>query len=303
MRKGCIAMLAASAAACSNPVPEPKDYREAMRGFVASLSAYAKTKNAGFLIVPQNGVELASEAYFAAIDGIGQESVHFSHAVEGAETNPEHRDYLLSRLKRFQSAGKRVFVTDYVQTPEQAKASARLNRAAGFDYFTATSRDLDGIPPGDAGSFLYLINPGAFASREAYLTALEKNPAGFLIVDAGFAGADVLSAAEVARLKRLPSGGARTVIAYLSVGEAETYRSYWNPAWKRSRPEWLAEENPEWAGNVKVRYWHPAWRTLVFGTPESALDRILAAGFDGAYLDIVDAFHYFEKRRAKSGAS
>ena len=35
------------------------------------------------------------------------------------------------------------------------------------------------------------------------------------------------------------------------------------------------------------------------GSPDAYLDRILAAGFDGVYLDIIDAFEYFEAKRAK----
>jgi cysteinyl-tRNA synthetase len=34
---------------------------------------------------------------------------------------------------------------------------------------------------------------------------------------------------------------------------------------------------------------------VLFGSDDAYLDRILAAGFDGAYLDIIDAFEYFEE--------
>jgi cysteinyl-tRNA synthetase len=33
---------------------------------------------------------------------------------------------------------------------------------------------------------------------------------------------------------------------------------------------------------------HPDWKSLVLGQPEAALDRIIAAGFDGVYLDRAD---------------
>ena len=48
--------------------------------------------------------------------------------------------------------------------------------------------------------------------------------------------------------------------------------------------------NEQWEGNFWVRYWDPAWRTMLFGNRDAYLDRILAAGFDGVYLDKIDAY-------------
>lgn len=87
-------------------------------------------------------------------------------------------------------------------------------------------------------------------------------------------------------------------IELVTVGEdanAEDYRYYWQSEWKRDKPAWLARENPEWRGNYKVRYWDPAWQEIICGAGDSYLNRILASSFDGVYLDIVDAFEYFEK--------
>ena len=58
----------------------------------------------------------------------------------------------------------------------------------------------------------------------------------------------------------------------------------------------MDELNPEWAGNYKVRYWDPEWKRIIYGEDDSYLDRIMNAGFDGAYLDIIDAFEYFESK-------
>ena len=58
----------------------------------------------------------------------------------------------------------------------------------------------------------------------------------------------------------------------------------------------MEQENPDWAGNYKVRYWDPEWQTIISGAPDSYLGKIQAAGFDGVYLDIIDAFEYFESQ-------
>jgi cysteinyl-tRNA synthetase len=52
---------------------------------------------------------------------------------------------------------------------------------------------------------------------------------------------------------------------------------------------WLGPSNPDWPGNYKVRYWNPAWQRIVY----DYLDKTLAAGYDGVYLDIVDAYEYW----------
>ena len=92
------------------------------------------------------------------------------------------------------------------------------------------------------------------------------------------------------------SGCGKVILAYLSIGEAEDYRYYWRDEWTTDPPVWLDEENPNWPGNYKVRYWEEGWQANIFGGDSSYLKRILDAGFDGVYLDIIDAFEYFEDR-------
>ena len=84
------------------------------------------------------------------------------------------------------------------------------------------------------------------------------------------------------------------MIAYLSIGEAEDYRYYWQPEWKENPPAWLLDENPNWPGNHKVYYWDPEWQAIIYGNHSSYLAKILAAGFDGVYLDLIDAYETFE---------
>jgi cysteinyl-tRNA synthetase, unknown class len=112
------------------------------------------------------------------------------------------------------------------------------------------------------------------------------------------------SAEEVARMKRRPDGSARILLSYLSIGEAERYRAYWRPEWydRSKKPPWLGDVNPDWDGNYFVQYWQPAWQALIFGSPESYLDTIMAQGFDGVYLDRADAFLNWDKARPTAEA-
>ena len=80
----------------------------------------------------------------------------------------------------------------------------------------------------------------------------------------------------------------------MSIGEAEDYRYYWESDWDNNPPEWIAFENADWPGNYVVKYWNKDWQNIIFGNKNSYLKKILDAGFDGVYLDIIDAFEYFE---------
>ncbi|BCD68805.1 cysteinyl-tRNA synthetase, unknown class [Nitratiruptor sp. YY09-18] len=82
------------------------------------------------------------------------------------------------------------------------------------------------------------------------------------------------------------------LIAYLSIAEAENYRYYWQDEWIRHPPPWLGEENSEWPGNYAVKYWHKDWKSLI----KDYLDKIIAQGFDGVYLDKVDEFEYWSQK-------
>lgn len=105
-----------------------------------------------------------------------------------------------------------------------------------------------------------------------------------------------LDASEVKRLKRKPDGGRRIVLAYLSIGEAEEYRYYWQPAWKAAPPDWIIAENCRWPRNHLVRFWDDAWKDIMIRGDGSYLARIEAAGFDGVYLDRIDVYADIEDR-------
>lgn len=138
-----------------------------------------------------------------------------------------------------------------------------------------------------------------------------------LVVDYSRDGSDrqALTPARVAPLKRRTGAPDRIVLCYLSIGEAENYRYYWNSAWGAAPPSWLGKENTEWKGNFQVRYWQQDWQRLIVDPAPSAfahltelidpaakpyIDRIIEAGFDGVYLDRIDAFAEWQSERGKT---
>ena len=129
---------------------------------------------------------------------------------------------------------------------------------------------------------------------------IASSPHDLVVIDDSRDGSDegAFTAADLARMQARPDGGKRVMLAYLSIGEAETYRGYWRWYWGGKwytkplgwlfAPSWLGPENRDWRGNFAVRYWEDGWQRLITG-PGGYLERIVAAGFDGVYLDKIDS--------------
>ncbi|MFN8611057.1 MAG: endo alpha-1,4 polygalactosaminidase [Vulcanimicrobiota bacterium] len=118
--------------------------------------------------------------------------------------------------------------------------------------------------------------------------------ADLLITDPTHDGRSPLTPEEMSRLK----ASSPLVLGYLSLGEAENYRDYWQKGWKPGRPAWLGPTNPDWGGNYKVRYWEPAWHEIVL---KSAVG-IQQQGFDGLFLDVVDGWEFWQTSHPQARA-
>lgn len=132
------------------------------------------------------------------------------------------------------------------------------------------------------------------------IPAMAKVDADLIVTEysANFGDNAPLTRDEVARLKRRPDGRPRLVIAYFSIGEAESYRFYWRSDWVGDDvPGWYVAENCAWPRNFMVRYWHDGWKDIIYRSKRSFLQRIIDVGFDGVYLDRVDVFGEQEKER------
>lgn len=128
--------------------------------------------------------------------------------------------------------------------------------------------------------------------------AIERSDADLVVMDYASQGGKVpYTADEVARMKTRRDGSKRLVVSYLSVGEGETYRWYFQKDWlsedKSKRPSWLVAPNCAWPGAWSIKFWEDGWKDIVYRGAQSYLKRIIAAGFDGVYLDRVDIFEQF----------
>src|SRR5439155_18827003 len=60
------------------------------------------------------------------------------------------------------------------------------------------------------------------------------------------------AAADVAKIKARD----KIVLAYVDVGEAEQYRTYYQSGWMPGNPSWIVYDDPDgWQGNYPVAFW------------------------------------------------
>ncbi|MCH2449681.1 MAG: endo alpha-1,4 polygalactosaminidase [Gracilimonas sp.] len=303
---------------CGNILSDPEDgidYRSEMRSFVQEISSYAKDQDSDFVVIPQNGHQLLLDgnniatSYLNAVDGLAQENLFFGYPEDNLPSSATMTNNLISLLNIGKQNGKTILITDYVSTPLRVTRSYSQNKALDFLSFAAPEHDLTVIPsnpqplPGEnsnnitrlsqAKNFLYLLNKSEFSDKDEFISAVENTNYDLLIIDAFYNG-NLYTEQEIARLRQKRNGGTRMLISYMSIGEAEEYRYYWQDSWRVGGPEWLFSENPNWAGNYKVEYWNSDWQDIIYGDEDSYLQKIIDSGFDGVYLDIIDGFQFFE---------
>jgi len=314
-----VILISCSVGCKKNEIPD-LDLRQEMRSFVEEISSFAKSHSPGFIVIPQNGLELitlngestgaAAAKYLNSIDGQGCEDLFYGYTGDGSPTPSEDRIYMEGFLNRSKSEGKMILVTDYCSVHTDMLDSYLQNEARGYISFAADRRSLDHVPAfppvpfnenwtdinsiGQVRNFLYLVNPGSFANKYYFLDSLAETSYDLLVIDLDFDTKITLTRSDIESLKTKPNGANRLVICYMSIGEAENYRYYWKPGWEFANPVWLDKPNPDWPGNYKVRYWEPEWQAIIFGNNDSYTKRIIDAGFDGVYLDGVDGFSFFD---------
>lgn len=127
----------------------------------------------------------------------------------------------------------------------------------------------------------------------------------------------------VSRLKKSRASDGihrKLIIAYIDIGEAEDWRWYWDwsTTWDCTGsppadwPSYILTCDPDgWGGNYPVAYWDQNWKDIIINgiAPDpikrdynSVIDEVIKDGFDGVYLDWVEAFKNTEVINAANTA-
>nr|WP_246394671.1 endo alpha-1,4 polygalactosaminidase [Microbulbifer rhizosphaerae] len=202
-----------------------------------------------------------------------------------------------------------VLITDYVFSEDRVDDSYQKNADLGYISFAADQEELDNIPVypslpnnrnsngieqlSEAKNFLHLTNTQSYSTPQELVNDIGNTDYDLVIIDFFFNGVEY-TRSQIEQLKEKSGGERRLLIAYMNIGQADSDRFYWQNSWSSNRPEWLGEADPANSGHFYVEYWEEGWQEIIYGTDNAYLDRIIDAGFDGVYLDRVNAFEHFE---------
>ncbi|HEX9979018.1 MAG TPA: endo alpha-1,4 polygalactosaminidase [Flavobacterium sp.] len=284
---------------------------EKMQEFITDISQYCRKSSAGFIIIPQNASELAftdgnpeltiNAEYMNAIDAFGIEGLFYN----GEYTPDTTRLHILRKLQ----PAKKILVSEYISTDRHAPDVVEKNKKEGFVAFIRTKKNYnyEYIPKSirnenaedvksmaDVQNYLYLINASQYQTKADFIKTISKTNHDLLIIDLFFNN-EPWTTSEIKKMKIKANGGERLVICYMNIGSAENWRYYWKKGWKLGSPTFLGKRYEGYQNEFWVRFWEPQWQEIIFGNEQSYAKKIINAGFDGAYLDNVEAYQYIFK--------
>jgi cysteinyl-tRNA synthetase len=175
-------------------------------------------------------------------------------------------------------------------TVGQAAASHALATANDSQAAAAASVEPAAEPPSlsTVTRWLYLIDVNLGQATVDRIVASDYDLVVLDYIPSEQHNADYPMADVVARLHAAPRP--KLVLAYADIGQAENYRTYWQSSWRVGAPDWITGDDPDgWTGNHPVAFWRDAWRRIWLADT-GYLAGIVRAGFDGIYLDWIEAY-------------
>jgi cysteinyl-tRNA synthetase len=279
-----------------------------MINFITELASYARAQDADFIIIPQNGAELAFNDqdpslglisnYIDLVDGVGIEELYYNGDLD---IDDERLDMCIQIAEHVP-----VMVADFVNNDNNIDDAITRSHSEGFICFPRSSTNYDymlipeDVPSenannitnlNDAENYLYLISSDYFVSKEAMIEAVAATNYDLILTDLFFEG-EMITSDEVQSFKTKANGAQRLAIAYINIGAAESYRYYWQSDWKKGNPNWLKKKYNGYDDEIWVEFWDQDWKDIIYGTDDSYVKKIIDAGFDGVYLDNIEAYYF-----------
>ena len=300
--------LTCNSSSIKQAVVSQKDSPKKMQDFVINISKYTRKFDTNFIIIPQNGEELAytngdiskkpNENYLKAIDGFGIEELFYNETLKPNE----YRIGILQKLKDQKS----ILVSEFVNDSSFVKDAQNKNEKEGFISFIRTkenyhysiipekihhenSNDISSLK--EVKNFLYLINNSNFYSKSKFLEAISNTNYDLIFIDLYHNGV-LFKKEDIEKLKQKKNGGKRLVVCYMNIGAAEKYRSYWKRDWTLGNPSWLKKKYDGYDNEFWVEYWDKDWQEIIYGNDNSYAKKIIDAGFNGVYLDNIEAYYF-----------
>lgn len=283
-----------------------------MQSFIQNISCFARQYKSDFIVIPQNGIELAfndltiedgvNTNFLQTINGFGIEELFYN----GDELENDGRLEMCRNI----NGQKKILVSDYTNTFNGYENAKLKNNYENFLSFPRSENNYDyqDIPIDiqnenstniltleDAKNYLYLISSNLFLSKSAILEAIAATNFDAVILDLFFED-EMFTKSDLGLIRYKANGGKRLLISYMSIGSAEKYRYYWKKHWARQHPIWLKRKYEGYKDEFWVNFWHKDWKEIIYGNEKSYTKKILDAGFDGVYLDNVEAYYFLYRK-------
>lgn len=312
-----------------------------MKRLIVEIANYSRKLSPNFVIIGQNVPQLlmldecsdgsgrVDPGLIAAIDGWSITDVFYGHDQDNQPSSANMTKYWLNFLQRLKASGKKALTVDFCWSFQNMARSFYENNRHGL-VSTVAYRSLANIPGdnvpsiplnrqntasvknlNDVQNWLYLIDSQYFTSKFDFLFKINMTMYDMFVISPYFQTSTKIvsyTARELNSIKTKKNGGGkRLVICYLSIAEAAHYMPYWKSSWLPCNG-FMDDQNPDFPGEYRVKYWELEWKKILYGTNESLIDSFIASGCDGAYLDGTDVYLYFKsglarcaQRRLKAG--
>lgn len=307
--------------ACSKEKKEAPGIAEQMQEFVLNIAGYARNFDDSFIIIVQNGEELAfnnadtaggvsnlHKAFFNTVDAFSAEEVHCAGTYN---VDDYRREILLMLGPGYKDNNERkvIMVSDYMldlndyynvsyMAGEYGLLSF-IRFADNYDYsqipdngYSELNRDITSIYL--VHDYLCLLSNKNFSDRMQMLNLIASTYYDLVIIDPFF-DENMLTPADVDLIRFRPNGTKRLVIAHVSIGSAENYRYYWQNSWNSNPPEWILKPYENYPDEYWVDFRNKDWQNIIYGNNNSYMKKIIDAGFDGAFLDNVETYKQIEQ--------
>lgn len=302
------------------------DFREQMRTFIQSISAYGHAFNPRFVVVAMDGLELVAKpdplddqvqfparAFMRSID-----AVMATDLTNQTVTTPDGKfDPLLqAKVDRrnadiaiAKSQGLTLMSLEFATEPTAIDKLYRDAQAANMVPFVAQSPAMGTVPAhpasafsanpksinslADAENFLFISNTTAYGQVQDLLNDLRNTNHDVVVVDV-FHDGKPLTRQDVDVLKYKKLGAKRLVLAQIDIAHAASFNYYWKPGWGPGNPEYISNPVRNDPDRHRVLYWDAAWQGVISGDFNSYVYGVIDLGFDGVVLKGTDAWRFYE---------
>jgi len=305
--------------ACSDKENEVPGIAEQMQNFVINIAGYARNYDDSFIVIAQNGEELAFNnadtsgglgnictAYTDVVNAFSAEEVHYSGTLN---LNYYRRNILLLLGSSIElSLNKTVMVSDYLLNNEDWFNAAYLSSEFGLlnyirmagnynysripDIGTGNIMDVNNID--GVSNYLCLLDTDNFADPGEMIDSISASNYDLVVIDLFF-NDHMLTPEDLAKIRNKQNGSKRLIIGYVSIGTAENYRYYWQSSWTENLPEWIIKPHETHSDEYWVDFRNKDWENIIYGNDDSYIKKIVDAGFDGVLLDHLGVYKQIEQ--------